>query len=166
MFGRAAFLKRVAQAASLRISIAGRPSRKRKLAACATNSPFRKQNGFTLLELVMVMTIIVILAAMGVIAYQRLQLKARETILKTSLKEMRKMIDQYQADKEHLPGTLDDLVSAGYLHDIPIDPLTGEKDWATEMGEDTVAREGGQGLVDVHSNAAGADGEGMAYKDY
>jgi general secretion pathway protein G len=130
------------------------------------NSTIAKQKGFTLLELVMVMTIIVILAAMGVVAYQRLQLKARETILKTSLKEMRKMIDQYQADKEHLPGTLDDLVSAGYLHDVPVDPVTGEKDWATEMGEDTVAREGGQGMVDVHSNATGVDSEGTAYKDY
>ena len=138
-----------------------------RAASLATgNSKIRRQKGFTLLELVMVMTIIVILAAMGVIAYQRLQLKARETILKTSLKEMRKMIDQYQADKEHLPGTLDDLVSAGYLHDVPIDPVTGEKDWATEMGEDTVAREGGQGMVDVHSNATGADSEGTAYKDY
>src|SRR5262245_17471235 len=130
------------------------------------NSKIRRQKGFTLLELVMVMTIIVILAAMGVIAYQRLQLKARETILKSSLKEMRKMIDQYQADKEHLPGALDDLVSSGYLHDIPIDPVTGEKDWATEMGEDTVARDGGQGMVDVHSNASGVDSEGTAYKDY
>ena len=149
----------VAQAASSRPGITRQLAR--KLAACGT-----KQNGFTLLELVIVMTIIVILAAMSVVAYQRLQLKARETILKTSLKEMRKMIDQYQADKEHLPGTLDDLVSAGYMHDVPIDPMTGDKDWSPEMGEDTVAREGGQGMVDVHSNAPGADSEGTAYKDY
>ena len=129
-------------------------------------SVIRKQHGFTLLELVMVMTIIVILASIGVPSYQHIKQKAHETILKTSLKEMRKMIDQYQADKEHLPGSLDDLVSAGYLHEVPIDPVTRDKDWQTEMGEDTVAREGGQGLIDVHSNAPGVDSEGIAYRDY
>ena len=57
--------------------------------------------GFTLLELVMVMTIIVILASIGVASYQQIQLKARETILKEDLRQMRKMIDQFAADKEH-----------------------------------------------------------------
>src|SRR5712692_1066135 len=71
--------------------------------------------GFTLLELVMVMSIIVILAAVGVTAYQHIQLKARETILKQDLQTMRKMIDQYAADKEKLPSSLDDLATAGYI---------------------------------------------------
>ena len=123
-------------------------------------------NGFTLLELVMVMTIIVILAAVGVTSYQHIQLKARETILKEDLRTMRKMIDQYAADKEKLPQSLDDLVSAGYMRDVPIDPITGQKDWVVDMGDDTVSRDGGQGVVDVHSAAGGEDGEGGAYKDY
>jgi general secretion pathway protein G len=123
-------------------------------------------NGFTLLELVMVMTIIVVLAAVGVTSYQHIQSKARETILKEDLRTMRKMIDQYAADKERLPQALDDLVSANYMRDVPPDPITGQKDWVVDMGEDTVSRDGGTGVVDVHSAAGGEGSDGIAYKDY
>jgi general secretion pathway protein G len=132
------------------------------------NSQFaiRNSSGFTLLELVMVMTIIVVLAAVGVTSYQHIQSKARETILKEDLRTMRKMIDQYAADKEKLPQALDDLVSANYMRDVPIDPITGQKDWVVDMGEDTVSRDGGTGVVDVHSAAGGEGSDGTAYKDY
>ncbi len=132
------------------------------------NSQFaiRNSSGFTLLELVMVMTIIVVLAAVGVTSYQHIQSKARETILKEDLRTMRKMIDQYAADKEKLPQALDDLVSANYMRDVPPDPITGQKDWVVDMGEDTVSRDGGTGVVDVHSAAAGEGSDGIAYKDY
>ena len=120
--------------------------------------------GFTLLELVMVMTIIVILAAIGVTSYQSIQLKARETILKENLRTMRKMIDQYSADKEKLPSSLDDL-APDYIREIPIDPITGQKDWVVDMGEDTISRDGGTGVVDVHSAAAGESTDGTAYRD-
>jgi general secretion pathway protein G len=123
-------------------------------------------NGFTLLELVMVMTIIVILAAVGVTSYQHIQLKARETILREDLRTMRKMIDQYAADKEKLPQSLDDLVTAQYMRDVPIDPITGEKDWVVDIGDDTVSRDGGTGVVDVHSAAGGEGSDGVAYQDY
>ena len=122
--------------------------------------------GFTLLELVMVMTIIVVLAAISVASYQHIQVKARETILKEDLRTMRKMIDQYAADKEKLPQALDDLVTANYMRDVPTDPITGEKDWVVDMGEDTVSRDGGTGVVDVHSAAGGEGSDGIAYKDY
>ena len=125
-----------------------------------------REQGFTLLELVMVMTIIVILAAIGITSYQNIRLKAQETILKENLSTLRKTIDQYAADKEKLPGSLEDLASAQYIREVPIDPITGARDWQVEMGEDTVSREGGQGVVDVHSNAAGEDSDGVAYKDY
>src|SRR5215467_5198075 len=81
--------------------------------------------GFTLLELVIVMTILVVLASIGVVSYQKLRQKARETLLKQDLKTMREILDKYAADKEELPQTLDDMVSAGYMHDVPIDPMTG-----------------------------------------
>ena len=123
-------------------------------------------NGFTLLELVMVMTIIVILAGVGVTSYQHIQLKARETILREDLRTMRKMIDQYAADKEKLPQSLDDLVTAQYMRDVPIDPITGDKDWVVDIGDDTVSRDGGTGVVDVHSAAAGEGSDGVAYQDY
>ena len=122
--------------------------------------------GFTLLELVMVMTIIVILAAVAVTSYQHIQLKARETILQHNVNEMRKLIDQYAADREKLPLSLDDLVTSGYMLAIPIDPMTGEKDWVVDMGEDTISREGGTGVVDVHSNSTGQGSDGKAYREY
>ena len=87
---------------------------------------WRTERGFTLLELVMVMTIIVILAAVSISSYQHIQVKARETILKEDLRVMRRAIDQFTADKERLPASLDELVSEHYIRDIPIDPITGQ----------------------------------------
>ena len=126
----------------------------------------KRERGFTLFELVMVMTIMVILATIGVVSYQHIQLKAKEEVLKQDLKTMRKLIDEYQADRAKLPQSLDDLVSAGYMREVPIDPITGDRDWVTEMGEDTVSLEGGQGMVDVHSNAQGEASDGTSYKDF
>lgn len=126
----------------------------------------RDESGFTMLELVIVMTIIVILAAIGVVNYQKLQVHARETVLKQDLHDMRKAIDQYAADKEQLPQALEDLVSAGYLREIPIDPITGEADWKVETDEDTISRSGGTGIVDVFSSASGEGSDGIAYSDY
>jgi general secretion pathway protein G len=129
-------------------------------------SAIRNSSGFTLLELVIVMTIMVILAAVGVTSYQHIQLKAKETILKQDLQTMRKKIDEYAADKEKLPQSLDDLASAFYIREVPIDPMTGQKDWVVDMGEDTLSRDGGSGVVDVHSAAGGEGTDGVAYKDY
>ncbi|HKQ03632.1 MAG TPA: type II secretion system protein [Blastocatellia bacterium] len=128
--------------------------------------PASRQRGFTLLEMVMVMTIIVILATIGITSYQKVQLKAKETLLKDDLNTMRKLIDQYEADREQLPQSLDDLVSAGYLREVPIDPITGEKDWTTETGESTVSRDAQQGIINVHSNAAGEGSDGKVYSEY
>jgi general secretion pathway protein G len=137
---------------------------------CRTTEGKQRQKGhsagFTILELVIVMTIIVILAAIGVNNYQMVQRHARETVLKQDLQAMRKAIDQYAADKEELPQSLDDLVEMGYIREIPIDPITGEKDWATDIEEDTISRQGGQGVVDVHSAAAGEDSGGVPYSSY
>ena len=126
-----------------------------------------EQRGFTLLEMVMVMTIIVVLAVIGVTSYQQVQLKAKETILKENLHTMRKLIDQYEADREKLPESLDDLVSKGYMKEVPTDPITGEKDWDAEQGESTIAREGNTtGIVNVHSKAQGEGSDGKAYSEY
>ena len=124
------------------------------------------ERGFTLLEMVMVMTIIVVLATVGVVSYQHIQLKAKEEVLKQDLKTMRKLIDEYQADREQLTKALADLVTAGYIREIPTDPMTGDKDWEEEQGEDTVSRDGGQGLIDVHSKAQGTASDGTAYSEY
>ncbi|MGA9771096.1 MAG: type II secretion system protein [Blastocatellia bacterium] len=124
------------------------------------------EQGFTLLEMVMVMTIIVVLATVGVVSYQHIQLKAKEEVLKQDLKTMRKLIDEYQADREQLPKALEDLVTHGYMRDIPIDPMTAAKDWQEEQGDDTVSRDGGQGLVDVHSSSQATSSDGTPYSEY
>ncbi|HKY03854.1 MAG TPA: prepilin-type N-terminal cleavage/methylation domain-containing protein [Blastocatellia bacterium] len=125
-----------------------------------------RERGFTLLELVMVMTIIVILAAVSITSYQQLQLKAKETILKQNLRDLRKAIDQFAADKEKLPQSIEDLVTAGYLREVPIDPITGQADWRIEMGDDEVSLTGGQGATDVRSNAPGTGSDGIPYSEY
>jgi len=140
--------------------------RRRLLPTAYCLLPTARQRGFTLLEMVMVMTIIVILATIGITSYQKVQLKAKETLLKDDLNTMRKLIDQYEADREQLPQSLDDLVSAGYLREVPIDPITGEKDWTTETGESTVSRDAQQGIINVHSNAAGEGSDGKVYSEY
>ena len=123
-------------------------------------------SGFTILELVIVMTIIVILAAIGVVNYQKVQAHAKETVLKQDLQAMRKAIDQYTADKEELPQSLDDLVSMGYIREVPVDPITSDTDWKIDIAEDTISRQGGQGMVDVHSAAPGEGLDGIPYSDY
>jgi general secretion pathway protein G len=123
--------------------------------------------GFTLLELVIAMTIMVTLASMSVIGYQKVQQKTKETLLKDDLKSMRKIIDQYGADKEGLPQSLDDLVSGGYIREVPIDPITGQADWDVTMGEDTLAHEAGkQGITDIHSKASGVASDGKAFSEF
>ncbi len=114
----------------------------------------------------MVMTIIVILAAMSVVSYQKLQLKAKETLLKENLRQLRKQIDQYAADKEALPQAIEDLVTAQYIHEVPIDPVTGKDDWVVDIGEDPLSRDGGQGITDVHSKAGGTGTDGKPYSQY
>ena len=137
-----------------------------KKSGSVVTSTTRTERGFTLFELVMVMTIIVILAAVGVASYQKIQLKAKETLLKQNLKELRKLLDQYTADKEAMPQSLEDLVSAGYIREVPIDPVTGETDWILEVEEDDVSLEGGQGVGDIHSNAPGEGSDGIPYREY
>ena len=129
-------------------------------------SAIRNSAGFTLLELVIVMTIMVILAAVGLTSYQHVQLKARETILKQDLQTMRKKIDEFAADKEKLPQSLEDLATAFYIREVPMDPMTGQKDWVVDMGADTLSRDGGSGVLDVHSAAGGEGSDGVAYKEY
>jgi general secretion pathway protein G len=126
----------------------------------------RSSFGFTLLELIIVISIIVILALIVLPRYQTSVLHAKEATLKNDLVELRKMIDQYAADKGQLPASLDDLVSAGYIQEIPIDPMTGQKDWNVEMGEDPNLKSDKQGIRNVHSSSTETSSEGTPYSEW
>ena len=124
------------------------------------------QLGFTLLELMIVITIIIILAAIALPQYQKTVKQAREAVLRDDLNQMRKLIDQYAADKGKLPQSLDELVSAGYMREVPVDPFTDNKDWSPTTGEDPNSSSGEQGLTDIHSMSPEVGSDGKAYSEY
>ena len=124
------------------------------------------QKGFSLLELMIAMFILIILLSVALPTYQRIVQQARETVLKENLFQMRRAIDQYGADKGKLPQSLDDLVKDEYLRELPVDPLIEKKEWKEITGDDDNSSEGGQGLKDVKSTAEGEDSAGIKYEDY
>jgi general secretion pathway protein G len=136
-----------------------------------------KQSGFTLIELIVVVTIIGILAGIGVVNVKFAQRKAREAALMDNLHEMRKAIDNYYADKQKYPQTLQDLVP-NYIRKIPPDPISGKVDWEEVMddpmqagGEDAIPAETDPdamtqpGVVDVKSTAEGSTLDNVPYTD-
>ena len=122
--------------------------------------------GFTLLELMIVITVIIILAAIVLPQYQRTIMATREAVLRDDLYTMRKLLDQYAADKQKLPQSLDDLVSAGYMRELPVDPITGQKDWSITTGEDVGSSSGEQGVTNVHSASPDTSSEGTPYSEW
>ncbi|HWF39928.1 MAG TPA: type II secretion system protein [Candidatus Acidoferrales bacterium] len=114
----------------------------------------QSQRGFTLLELMIVMAIILILATLSAGRYEQATIRAHEAALKQDLFVMRSAIQQYTLDKEAGPNSLDDLVSSGYLREIPRDPITRQREWATSS--DDILSSPDQtsvGLTDVHSTS-------------
>lgn len=110
------------------------------------------QRGFTLIELMLVLAIIIILAGMAAGRYEQTVVKAKETKLLSDLSVMRKAIQDYTLDKECGPSSLDDLVTSNYLRSIPEDPMTQAKDWVTKSDDIAMSPEQTcYGITDVNS---------------
>lgn len=124
------------------------------------------QKGFSLLELMIAMFIMIILLSIAVPTYQRSVRNAREIVLQENLFQIRRAIDQYSGDKGKLPASLDEIIEAKYLRERPVDPISETTEWNEVMGEDPNTSEGEQGLVDVKSNATGEDQNGKSFSEY
>ena len=126
-----------------------------------------KERGFTLLELMIVISIILILMAVAVPMYTRTVMHSREAVLRQDLFTLRSVISQYTLDKQKAPQSLDDLVQAGYLRQIPPDPTTGQANWEV-VQEDVLLAVDQQdpGISDVHSASNATATDGTAYSSW
>lgn len=130
----------------------------------------RRSRGFTLIELMIVISLLLILITVAIPIYKQSILRAKESVLRQDLFTLRQVIDQYTLDKQKAPQSLDDLVSAGYMKQLPMDPFTGKNDtWAVVQEEDTIAdpsqTEAG-GISDVHSGSGLISSDGTAYSSW
>jgi general secretion pathway protein G len=114
----------------------------------------RHNEGFTLIELMIVITIILILIGIAAIRYDKVVQHSKEAVLRTDLRTIRDAIDNFTLDKQAAPQSIDDLQQAGYIRSVPTDPMTNAKDWVPQF--DSVVLSADQtttGIVDVHSNS-------------
>ena len=128
----------------------------------------RQESGFTLIELVVVMAIIAILASLAVPVFTAQIKKAKEAALQEDLHVMRNAIDSYTMDKGKAPQSLDDLVQAGYLRAIPVDPMTNSSDtWVTDSNDTYESVDESQtGINDVHSGSQDVGTNGKMYSTW
>jgi general secretion pathway protein G len=127
-----------------------------------------RRAGFTLIELMIVMSIIVILIGIAIPFYQKSLTRAKETVLHSNLFAMRSAIDEYSYDKQKAPQSLQDLVTDGYLREVPKDPIVGNSDsWKIIMEDAGQAVNSTQpGIYDIRSSSTLKSLEGTAYSDW
>jgi general secretion pathway protein G len=128
----------------------------------------KRDRGFTLIELMIVISMILILVSISIPAYNQSILRAKESVLKQDLFQLRSLISQYTLDKQKAPQSLDDLVQASYIKQIPVDPMTGSNSTWTVDQEDSLMSVDQQdpGISDVHSGATQISSDGTAYSSW
>jgi general secretion pathway protein G len=136
----------------------------------------RRQSGFTLLELIIVIAIIGILATIAMPALRPVPQRTQEAVLKTNLRTIRETLDQYYGDKGHYPSSLEELVDEGYLRHIPIDPMTKSAEtWEVEYeeldpdappAETDLPEDQAPGIFDVHSGSDRVSLDGVPYSEW
>jgi general secretion pathway protein G len=127
----------------------------------------RGRNGFTLIELMIVMAIVVILISVAIPFYQKSIMRAKESVLHNNLSAMRNAIDEYSYDKQKAPQQLSDLVSDGYLRDVPKDPITGTNDWKIIMEDASSSVSSTEpGIFDIRSESPKQSLEGTPYSEW
>jgi general secretion pathway protein G len=129
----------------------------------------KRSRGFTLIELMIVISVILILVSVALPAYNQSIWRARESVLKQNLFAIRSVISQYTLDKQKAPQSLEDLVTGGYFKQIPNDPMTSRNDsWTVEEETDTIMTADQQepGIYDVHSGSTATGSDGTAYNTW
>jgi prepilin-type N-terminal cleavage/methylation domain-containing protein len=135
----------------------------------------KRESGFTLLELIIVIAVVGILATIAMPKLKDIPRKANESVLKTNLHTMRDVIDQHYGDKGRYPASLEALVEAGYLRKVPIDPITKSSDtWVLTYEEidpdnppvESELGEGQPGVIDVHSGSKAVSLDGTPYSEW
>ena len=130
----------------------------------------KSARGFTLLELMIVISMLLILVSIAAPMYRQQILHSREAVLRQNLFTLRTLISQYTLDKQKAPQSIEDLVSAGYLKQIPVDPMSGAADWTVDQAaEDTISSPDQQdegGIDDVHSSSTQIGTTGTAYNTW
>ncbi len=123
--------------------------------------------GFTLIEMMIVVCLIIILVSIAVPVYNRSILHAKEATLRQDLFTLRSVISQYTLDKQKAPQSLEDLIPAGYIKVIPKDPFTNEANWTTDQEDSIMAVDQQEpGIVDVHSSSNLTGSDGTAYSSW